>query len=287
MTDIPPTAYAFDEPASVGEPRLDAIQRLVQVVDRLRDPATGCPWDLKQRPETLTASLVEEAFEVVEAIEQRLEDPDQDHVAEEAGDLLMNLVLIARIEQQAGGFSLAEMANAVADKLIRRHPHVFGDATVSGDDEVLTNWEAIKKQERAEADSDTSAVAGVPANLPALQRAYRIGGKAMSAGFRWEDSAGALDKIAEEMAEVREAFGPGPEHNPERKEDLESELGDLLLASALFGRYNKIDPEAALRKSLRRFEARFRSVEQSLGGDVEGKSLEEMMAAWEAAKRSE
>jgi MazG family protein len=285
MSEIPSTAYPFEEPASVGEPRLDAFHRLVAVVDRLRDPESGCPWDLKQRAETLTASLVEEAFEVVEAIEERAEaGSTEDHVAEEAGDLLMNIVLIARIEEQAGRFSLADLAGDVADKLIRRHPHVFADGAAGSDEDVLVNWEAIKKQEREDAQVDASAVAGVPAALPALQRAYRVSGKAMSAGFRWENSAGQLAKITEELDEVKEAFGPGPEHDPERKAELEDELGDLLLASAFFGRYNKIDPEAALRKSLRKFEARFREVEGAFGGDLTGRSLEEMMAAWELAK---
>jgi MazG family protein len=285
MSQNPNTAFPFEEPASVGEPRLDALQRLVAVVDRLRDPKSGCPWDLKQRAETLTASLVEEAFEVVEAIEERTgRAAAHDHVAEEAGDLLMNIVLIARIEEQAGRFSLAELAGDVADKLIRRHPHVFADVNVKSADDVLVNWEAIKKQERQDAKTDTSAVAGVPIALPALQRAYRVSGKAMSAGFRWEDSAGQLAKIAEELDEVKDAFGPGPEHDPARKAELEDELGDLLLASAFFGRYNKIDPEAALRKSLRKFEARFREVESSMGGDLSGKSLDEMMVAWDAAK---
>jgi MazG family protein len=172
MSDIPSTAFPFADPASVGEPRLDALHRLVAVVDRLRDPDSGCPWDLKQHTETLTASLIEEAFEVVEAIEERAESGgSHDHVAEEAGDLLMNIVLIARIEEQAGRFSLASLAGSVADKLIRRHPHVFGDANASSDEEVLLQWEEIKKQERKEREVDASAVAGVPKALPALQRA--------------------------------------------------------------------------------------------------------------------
>jgi ATP diphosphatase len=234
------------------------------------------------------ASLLEEAFEAVEAIEDRAaaEDPralDRE-TAGELGDLLMNLVLIARIEEDAGRAHLGEQASLVADKLIRRHPHVFGELQLDGVDDVLTNWEAIKKAERAAAEADTSAVAGVPRALPALQRAYRLGGKAMTAGFRWQDSRGALAKVREELAELEQAFGPGEEPDPARRAELEHELGDLLLAGALPGRYAKVDPERALRAALRRFEERFRSVEAAFDGDLAGVELDAMMAAWERAK---
>ncbi|MDF1798684.1 MAG: nucleoside triphosphate pyrophosphohydrolase [Planctomycetota bacterium] len=291
MTDpIPPTARPFDEPPRPGEPRLDGLARLVAVVDRLRAPEGGCPWDLKQTPESLTASLLEEAFEAVEAIEERRDADDpralDGATASELGDLLMNLVLIARIEQDAGRQHLGEQANLVADKLIRRHPHVFGDAVVGDADDVLTSWEAIKKAERAEAEADDSAVAGVPKALPAIQRAARLGGKAMTAGFRWPDSRGALDKVREELGELEAAFGAGDEPDARRRDELEHELGDLLLATALFGRYAKVDPERALRSALRRFEQRFRAVEASFGGDLAGADLDQMMAAWERAKEA-
>mgnify|MGYP000303374961 CR=1 FL=1 len=330
MTDsASPAPRPFDEPKPVGEPRLDGLARLVAVVDRLREPVTGCPWDLKQTPESLTASLLEEAFEAVEAIELRAAAASprelDDETAGELGDLLMNLVLIARIEEDAGRPHLGRQAGLVADKLIRRHPHVFGEAVSGGSssadtagsprgasagdgassssgaesgadpngsgpvdvDTVLTTWEAIKRQERAEAESDTSAVAGVPTALPALQRAYRIGGKAQTAGFRWRDSRGALAKVREEAAELEAAFGDGDEPDEARRPELEAELGDLLLAAALFGRYTKIDPERALRTALRRFETRFRAVEATFDGDLTGADLEAMMAAWQAAKSEE
>lgn len=286
MSDsIPATARPFEEPEPVGEPRLDGLARLVAVVDRLRAPEGGCPWDLKQDATTLTASLVEEAFELVEAIESRdLASGAHDEVPGELGDLLMNLVLIARCEEDAGRAGLGDAANAVADKLIRRHPHVFGTTAVEGVEDILVNWEAIKKQERAEREADTSALAGVPTGLPALQRAARLSGKAISAGFRWDTSRGALEKIAEELRELEEAFGTREEPDQARRQELEAELGDLLMATAIFGRYAKLDPERALRQSLRRFEARYRHMEASLGGGLEGRSLDEMMAAWEAAK---
>jgi ATP diphosphatase len=293
MTDaIPASAHPFEEPALPGEPRLDGLARLVAVVDRLRAPEGGCPWDLKQDATTLTASLLEEAFEVVEAIENRaVPSPDtakkasaESDVALELGDLLMNLVLIARCEQDAGHAHLGDAASAVADKLIRRHPHVFGNTTVDGVEDILTNWEAIKKEERAEREADTSALAGVPTALPALQRAARLSGKAISAGFRWHDSRGALAKIAEELAELEEAFGDGAEPDKAQRAQLEAELGDLLMATAIFGRYAKLDPERALRQSLHRFEARYRHMEAALDGSLEGRPLGEMMTAWEAAK---
>ena len=288
---IPETARAFEEPLPIGEPRLDGLARLVAVVDRLRAKDGGCPWDLKQDATTLTASLVEEAFEVVEAIEERANETACHHheVASELGDLMMNLVLIARCEEDAGRAHLGDASNLVADKLIRRHPHVFGALELEGNDgdvdAILTNWEAIKKQERAEKEADTSALAGVPAALPGLQRAARLSGKAISAGFRWGDSRGALHKVAEELAELEAAFGPGAEPDEAQRAALEAELGDLLMATAIFGPYAKLDPERALRNSLRRFEARYRHMEAALGGGLEGRSLDEMMAAWEAAKR--
>jgi len=286
MTDaIPATARPFDEPELPGEPRLDGLTRLIAVVDRLRAPEGGCPWDLKQDARTMTASLIEEAFEIVEAIEARdLASDAHDEVPGELGDLMMNLVLIARCEQDAGRAHLGDAANAVADKLIRRHPHVFGTTAVDGVDDILVNWEAIKKEERAERDADTSALAGVPSALPALQRAARLSGKAISAGFRWHDSRGALDKITEELAELKEAFGEGAEPDKSQRAELEAELGDLLMATAIFGRYAKLDPERALRESLRRFEARYRHMETALDGSLADRSLDEMMAAWEAAK---
>jgi len=296
MTDeLPDTVRPFDEPASVGEPRLDGVARLVAVVDRLRAPDGGCPWDLEQDATTLTASLVEEAFEAVEAIDERAElDPaNADAQAQadaelrgELGDVLMNIVLIARCEQDAARFDLGDVAHDVADKLIRRHPHVFGGVRVEGRDEVLTNWEAIKAWERRDKQVDASALAGVPKALPALQRAQRLSGKAVSAGFRWGDTRGALAKVREELEELEAAFGDGVEPDDARRAELEAELGDLLMATAIFGTYAGLDAEQALRTSLRRFEARYRHMEAALGGSVTGHDLDAMMAAWTAAKRA-
>ena len=280
----PSSTRPFEEPALPGEPRLDGLARLLAVVDRLRAPEGGCPWDLEQTAESLTGSLVEEAFEAVEAIEVRAESEgvETTGVVGELGDVLMNLVLIARIEEQAGRAHLGEVASAVADKLVRRHPHVFGEVVVEETGEVLRNWEAIKRAERAAAAEDTSALAGLPRGLPALQRAARACGKAASAGFRWRDARGALAKLREELEELEEAFAQ--QDGPARQAALEAELGDVLLAAACFGRYAGVEPEGALRSSLRRFEARFRRMEAALGGALAGADLPALLAAWEVAK---
>ena len=200
---------------------------------------------------------------------------------EEAGDLLMVICLICRIAQDEQRFDLARAAETVGDKLIRRHPHVFGDARVEGSEHVIENWERIKAEERRERDDDSSALAGVPAAMPALQRAHRVGDKAVAAGFRWSSPEGALDKVAEELEEVRAALESGDQTA------VEAEVGDLLMASAFLANYLGVDPEAATRASLRRFEARFRAMEATLGPQARDATLEQWMNAWRAAKAAE
>ncbi|MEM7310967.1 MAG: nucleoside triphosphate pyrophosphohydrolase [Planctomycetota bacterium] len=256
-----------------GEPRLDALARLLAIVDRLRAP-DGCPWDREQTVASMAPSLIEEAHELVEAIETESEAG----TVEEAGDLLMVVFLICRIAEDEGRFDVSRAARAVGDKLIRRHPHVFGDAEVDGSEHVIANWERIKAEERAEKKEDASALAGVPGAMPALQRAHRVGAKAIAAGFRWEGPEGALAKVEEELGELREAFAAGD------REAIEAELGDLLMAASFLGNYLKVDPESATRASLRRFEARFRSMEARLGDRVREATLAEWMDAWRAAK---
>ena len=269
------TPRPLDPVPSAGEPRRDALARLLAIVDRLRAP-DGCPWDREQTVDSMAPSLIEEAHELVEAIETRSEAG----TVEEAGDLLMVVFLICRIAQDEGRFDLAAASQAVGDKLIRRHPHVFGEAEVQGSEHVVANWERIKAEERAAKQEDASALAGVPGAMPALQRAHRIGAKAVAAGFRWDDPEGALAKVAEELEELRAAFAAGD------AEAMEAELGDLLMAAAFVGNYLKLDPERATRASLRRFERRFRAMEASLGERAREASLDEWMAAWHAAKAS-
>jgi len=266
----------LDEPRKTGDPRLDAVARLLAIVDRLRAP-DGCPWDREQTVASMAPSLIEEAHEAVEAIDRK----DDGETAAELGDLFMVIALIAKIGAQDGGrFDLARVAHAVADKLIRRHPHVFGEVVAGSATQVLANWEKIKEGERREEKKDASALAGVPVALPALQRASRVSAKAIAAGFKWDDETGALAKVREEVRELEHAFAERATA-PER---VEAELGDVLLAGAFLGQYLGLDPEKATREALRRFEARFRNMEARLGDRLRSSTLPQMMAAWELAK---
>jgi MazG family protein len=267
MTDLTP---ANDE-------RVAALARLVAIVDRLRAP-DGCPWDREQTVPSMAGSLTEEAFEAVEAIDHR----DDSGTVEELGDVLMVIALMARIAQEGERFDLATVADGVADKLVRRHPHVFGDVEVDGSEVAVENWERIKQAERVKKESDASALAGVPVALPALQRADRLAAKAISAGFRWSDVDGALRKVSEEVDELRTELARD-EHDLAR---VESELGDVLLATAILGRYLEIDPERAARDAVRRFEARFRAMEADVDGPLSDRTLDELVAAWRQAKVS-
>jgi MazG family protein len=267
----------LQEPPATGDVRLDALARVLAIVDRLRAPEGGCPWDRAQTVASLAPSLVEEAHEAVEAIDHG----NDRETTVELGDLLLVVVLIAKVAEQDGArFDVTAVARALADKLLHRHPHVFGEVKVDSADQALRNWETIKAEERKDAEKDASALAGVPVALPALQRAARVSAKAIAAGFKWDDVAGALAKVREEVGELERAFAER-ERAPER---IEAELGDVLLAAAFLGQYLGIDPEKAAREALRRFEARFRHMETRLGVRLREASLSEMMVAWEAAK---
>ncbi|MFT4540498.1 MAG: MazG family protein [Planctomycetota bacterium] len=285
---LPPSHTDFrpPEPAPLDDPRLLAVADLIGIVDRLRAP-DGCPWDLEQSEKSMLPSLLEEVYELQEA----LEEGTAEEATAEAGDVLMNVVLIARIAEDEGRYDLARVARGVSEKLVRRHPHVFGELTVDGSGEVLRNWEAIKKVERQEKREDASALAGVPKALPGLQRASRMCEKALHAGFRWQDVAGALAKVDEELAELKAELPPEalscaekPEWGEGQRERASSELGDLMLAGAFLGRYLGLDVEEALRGSLRRFETRFRSMEDGLEGAISDHSLDQLIEAWRGAK---
>jgi MazG family protein len=280
----------FEEPEPTGEARADAVRKLLAIVDRLRDPLDGCPWDREQTLQSVAPHLVEEAHELVEAVEVR----DDAHAVEEAGDLLMGIALLARIAEQEGRFDLAAVAEAVSAKLVRRHPHVFGAERAGSAEQALANWEAIKRSERAEAQSDASALAGVPTALPALQRARRAAQKAISAGFRWSSVQDALGKLREELGELEreiEATGIAGEARarpePDQASRLEHELGDVLLSGAFLGVYLGLDPERAAREALRRFERRFRAMEGELPGPLAERTPEELLEAWRRAKAAE
>jgi MazG family protein len=276
-TDERPVPRPLALPPTTGDAELDALARLLATVARLRAP-DGCPWDREQTVLSMAPSLVEEAFEAVEAIERG----DEAATVEELGDLLMVIVLVAHIASQEGRFDLGAAARAVGDKLIRRHPHVFGDVVVDGAAHAILNWEKIKAAERRSMAGDASALAGVPVALPALQRAQRLAAKAIAAGFRWADARGALAKLEEEVRELREAL----ESEPPDAEHVRSELGDVLIAAAFLGTYLDVDAERATRDALRRFEARFRSMEEALGERLREAPLAELLAAWRVAKAS-
>ena len=265
--------------AAMADPTV-AISRLLSIMDKLRDPG-GCPWDREQTLRTLTPYLLEEAHEVIEAIESG----DDAHHREELGDLLFQVVFQSRIAREEGKFDFADVCDAISDKLTRRHPHVFGDVAVSGSREVVKNWERIKAEERKEkGQAERSAVGGVPVALPALVRAERLTEKAGAVGFDWPDARAVLAKVREELAELEKELDGG---TPAR---VEAELGDLLFAVANLGRWVKVHPEEALRGTLRRFESRFHHIEARLrekGKSPRESDLSEMDALWNEAKSRE
>jgi len=278
------TAPTNETPAGSLTRAQSACARLLGIMDRLRDPG-GCPWDREQTLRTLTPYLLEEANEVIEAIETG----DHENHREELGDLLFQVVFQSRIAREEGRFDFADVCDAISDKLTRRHPHVFGEASVSGSAEVLKNWEVIKAEERkARGDKPRSAIGGVPVGLPALVRAERITDKASAVGFDWSRTEDVLAKVREELGELEREIRPGA-GEPDRAR-IEAELGDLLFSLANLGRFLHVHPEEALRGTVRRFESRFHHVEARLAGQGRGPreaSLEEMDALWNEAKEAE
>jgi tetrapyrrole methylase family protein/MazG family protein len=249
---------------------LERLSALVGVVRRLRSPE-GCPWDREQTHASLRATMLEEAYEVLEAIDEG----SLPKLREELGDVLLQVLMHAEIAQEAGEFSLGDVADTVREKLIRRHPHVFGDVKVSGADEVVRNWEALKAKEYGR----ESALDGVQRSLPALQWAWSLQRRAANVGFDWPDVEGALDKVREELEELRTA---------PTVEAREAEFGDLLFTMVNVARKLGINPEDALRGSTGRFEARFRMMEQAARADgraLKELPIEELDQYWEAAKR--
>jgi len=255
--------------------REHGMDRLLHVVDRLRGE-DGCPWDREQTLHTLKQYLIEECYEVVDALDYGSVDEHR----EELGDVLLHVALQARIRQEEGEFSFNDVANAIADKLIRRHPHVFGDVQVAGSGEVLQNWEAIKVKEKKE----PSVLHGVPRHLPSLQKAQRVQSRVSRVGFDWPENEDVLAKIDEELAETRAAISGGDE-----KEIME-EIGDLLFAVVNLSRFQKVNAEEALRATVAKFTRRFKQVERRLrdeGKKVEESSLDEMETHWQAVKNDE
>ncbi len=260
------------------------LRRLLDVMQALRDPATGCPWDREQTFETIAPYTIEEAYEVADAIARR----DFAALPDELGDLLFQVVYHARMAEEDGRFGFAEVARAIADKMVRRHPHVFGDAASHSAGSQTAAWEAQKSAERAaQAESGTLAsgtLAGVPTALPALTRALKLTARAARVGFDWPDAAAVLDKLEEEAAELRHEL---PAADPER---LADEVGDLLFVVANLARKLGLDPETCLRQGNAKFARRFEGVEQGLaaaGNTPADATLAQMEAAWQAVKRGE
>jgi len=256
------------------------FRELVDVVARLRGPG-GCPWDREQTPESLRPCLLEECYETLDAIDRG----DPQALREELGDLLLQIVFQAQVGAEAGRFTVEDVIAGVVDKMIRRHPHVFADVTVSGSAEVVRNWSRIKAAERAgRGAADPSVLSGLPPALPALHAAARMGEKAARVGFDWPSPADAVVKVREELAELEEALASG---EPSR---IEHELGDILFALASVARLADHSPEMALRRALSRFERRFRAMEDTVrqtGRDLHDLTPAELDALWHEAKRDE
>ena len=257
------------------------VARLREIMRRLRDPETGCPWDIVQTFDTIAPYTIEEAYEVADAIARG----DTDDLRDELGDLLLQVVYHARMAEEAGAFGFDDVASAICDKMVRRHPHVFGDESRDKTPERQTaDWERIKAAERADRPETASVLDGVAAGLPALTRAVKLQNRAARVGFDWPDADHVTAKIAEEAAELAEAAKSGDaDHTRE-------EYGDLMFVMANLARHLDIDPEAALREANLKFTRRFNAVEAALarnGRSPSGSTLEEMDALWDAVKRAE
>ncbi len=275
---------------------MSPIKRLLDVMAKLRDPDGGCPWDLEQRFATIVPYTIEEAYEVAEAIDAE----DWPALRDELGDLLFQVVFYARMAEEAGLFDFDDVAAGAAEKMVRRHPHVFGDVTVEGAEEQTRAWETHKAAEReARAASDgrppsvldgvagrpPSVLDGVAGRLPASARATKLQARAARVGFDWPDIAPVFDKIDEEIGEIRAALDEGG-----TAEELTDEIGDLMFACINLARHAEVDVETALRGVNAKFERRFRRIESLLAADgraPDGATLEEMDALWDQAKAEE
>ncbi|ODU55600.1 MAG: nucleoside triphosphate pyrophosphohydrolase [Clostridium sp. SCN 57-10] len=243
---------------------------LLALMEQLRGEG-GCPWDREQTHQSIRRNFIEEVYEACEAIDNE----DNTHLCEELGDVLLQVVFHAHIAQSDGAFDMTDVTDGICRKLILRHPHIFGEVSVSGSAEVLDNWEEIKRREKQQ-ETYTQAMDEVAKSLPALIYAEKMQKRARKAGFDWDDVSGALDKVREETDELASAIkGEG---------NAEEELGDLLFAAVNVARFLEVDPEEALRKAARKFHRRFARVEEMAGDALKGMSLAEMDKLWDKAK---
>lgn len=266
----------MNKQASVSE--LEALQQLIDVVAQLRSPDGGCPWDLAQTPQTLTPYVIEEAYEVVDAIRSG----EQKAIQEELGDLLLQVVLQAQIASEAGNFSLTDVAQGITEKLIRRHPHVFDDVKVENVEEVSQNWEQIKAAEKGETIEEAQLLsrklARYASTLPPLMAGIKISQKAAAAGFDWENVEGIWEKFQEELGEFKQAI------EQESSVEQQAELGDLLFTIIQIARWYKLDPTEGLQGTNRRFIQRFAQIEAVANRPISDYKLEELEILWQQAK---
>lgn len=251
------------------------VNDLVEIMRILREPG-GCPWDAEQTHESIKKNLIEETYEVIEAINKN----DKELLCEELGDTLMQVVFHAQMEKEAGTFDFDDVSDGVCKKLIERHPHVFGEVAISGVDDVLTNWDAIKRKSKGQK-STTESMQSVPRELPALMRATKLQKKAADVGFDWNDVSGALDKLEEEIAELRAAIAN------KDKENIAEELGDILFSAVNVSRFVKTDAEEALTAASDKFLSRFTKVEtlaKEREIDMKSVGIDELDKLWDEAK---
>ena len=256
---------------------MNNIEKLLEIMDRLRDPESGCPWDLEQDHSSIAPHTIEEAYEVADAIARH----DMEALRDELGDLLFQVVFYARMAKEGGDFDFADIVDGICDKLLRRHPHVFGSDEERAAGFSEGSWERIKAEERQARDDD-GVLAGVARSLPALKRAQKLGKRAASVGFDWPDRSGVREKIFEELAELEEAEGTRV------AEQIEEEFGDLLFAVVNLARHLDVDAEKALAHANYKFERRFHEMEKGIaesGRRFQDHNLESLEREWRAAKR--
>jgi MazG family protein len=253
------------------------LARLLDIMARLRRPGDGCPWDLEQTIDTIKPNLIEEAYEALDA----MESGNRAHLTEELGDLLLQIVFQAQIAAQEGSFNFADVAKGISEKLIRRHPHIFGDVKVADSKEVLRNWDAIKKTEKK---ARISALDGIPKHVPPLHRAYQAQKLAARVGFDWSDVSGAFQKLTEEIGELQEALAA------KNRKHIVEEIGDLLFSVVNVARFAKVDPAYALELTNAKFIRRFRAVEDEIvagGRRMKDCTLAEMDAIWDKIRAAD
>lgn len=258
------------------EKKLEATARLLEVMDTLREK---CPWDREQTFESLRSNTIEECFELVDAIT----DKNMEGIREELGDVLLHIVFYSKMGEEQGKFDFADVCNYLCDKLVYRHPHVYGEVVADNPEEVIHNWEMLKLREKAKKERKAAGgvLSGVPRSLPAMVKGYRIGQKAASAGFDWEKKEDVWDKVKEEIAEVEAEIKAG------NTDGIEAEIGDLFFSLINASRLYGVDPETALERTNKKFMARFSHIEQAAtesGRSIGDMTLNEMEAIWQAAK---